>query len=574
MPVTPPDQRKRRRVRIRVIVAAVVVLLAGWTAWELFVAVSAARAAETTLRSAVESARAGDLAAAQRQLTGAGADLSRSADAAASPPVRVLSWLPVLGPNIDALREGTRAGDLLVNDAAVPLLDAVDRLRAAQRSAPAGQLNVDAIAAEQGTVASAAAAVHAASAGVQQIEPSELFAYREEFASLQDALATADESVAEVSRLTAHLPALLGADGPKTYLLAFQNQGEERPTGGLIGSWGTITVDHGQIALSETGSNDDFGQMSIAMPEGIDDAKTLYGDDLTLIYNINLSPDFPVAGKILSAVWESAGKARPDGVIAITPRTMAAILSVTGPLTVPGGPELSADNAEHYLQAGIYEDYPNGDRARNDYLNLVTKAIFATAMLQGFGSDALLTALVDTARSGDIKIWLADPEAQAALATFSVSGALPPPAGQDVRFYLTNSDGSKLGEYVRPTVVTTCAADGPELSLSFEYTPPSRVDSYALGTAGARTPATLHTVLLSLYVPPSRGIDRVSVNGQQVQLAVGTERGWNVARVPLEFQPGSTTSVVAELTGDRSRPGVRTQPLRHPTSLPASEPCS
>ena len=53
-------------------------------------------------------------------------------------------------------------------------------------------------------------------------------------------------------------PDLLGADEPRTYLLAFVNNAEARGTSGLMGNWTEITIDDGQIEVTADGRTADL----------------------------------------------------------------------------------------------------------------------------------------------------------------------------------------------------------------------------------------------------------------------------------------------------------------------------
>ena len=47
--------------------------------------------------------------------------------------------------------------------------------------------------------------------------------------------------------VSARLPAILGWDGPRRYLVLTQNPAELRPTGGFTGSYGIVTFDRGRL---------------------------------------------------------------------------------------------------------------------------------------------------------------------------------------------------------------------------------------------------------------------------------------------------------------------------------------
>ena len=54
------------------------------------------------------------------------------------------------------------------------------------------------------------------------------------------------------------LPPMLGADGPRTYLLAFQTNAEARGTGGIIGAFGVVKTDRGEITVDTLATNRDL----------------------------------------------------------------------------------------------------------------------------------------------------------------------------------------------------------------------------------------------------------------------------------------------------------------------------
>ncbi|MEE3921709.1 DUF4012 domain-containing protein [Micromonospora sp. BRA006-A] len=88
------------------------------------------------------------------------------------------------------------------------------------------------------------------------------------------------------------LPPLLGADGPRTYLLVSQNPAELRATGGMFGAYAVLRAEGGRIRLVKQGSSSELG--SFDPPLKVDEeAKRLWGE-LPGLYpaDVNLTPDF------------------------------------------------------------------------------------------------------------------------------------------------------------------------------------------------------------------------------------------------------------------------------------------
>ncbi len=139
--------------------------------------------------------------------------------------------------------------------------------------------------------------------------------------------------------VSARLPAILGWDGPRRYLILTQNPAELRPTGGFIGSYGIVTFDRGR--LTEHSFRDIFlldlpwDYPFIKPPTEL--ANYLLGPKQSWqLADANWSPDFPTSARDAIRLYENeSGDAEIDGVLGITTYTIDELLKVTGPITVP-----------------------------------------------------------------------------------------------------------------------------------------------------------------------------------------------------------------------------------------------
>ncbi len=141
------------------------------------------------------------------------------------------------------------------------------------------------------------------------------------------------------AKLDDTLPGILGWDGPKRYLVLTQNPAELRPTGGFIGSFGTITFDRGRITerifqdvILLDGPSD---YPVLAPPPAL--AKYLLGPTQGWHFgDSNWSPDFPTSAQDAVRLYRNEGGSGPiDGVLGITTYTIDELLAVTGPIMVP-----------------------------------------------------------------------------------------------------------------------------------------------------------------------------------------------------------------------------------------------
>jgi hypothetical protein len=135
------------------------------------------------------------------------------------------------------------------------------------------------------------------------------------------------------------LPAILGWDGPRRYLVLTQDPAELRPTGGFIGSYGTVAFDRGTITefrFQDASPLDiPWDYRRIDPPQELSDY--LLGPKQPWQFaDSNWSPDFPTAAQdALRLYVNESGDARIDGVLAITTFTIDELLKTTGPISVP-----------------------------------------------------------------------------------------------------------------------------------------------------------------------------------------------------------------------------------------------
>ena len=139
--------------------------------------------------------------------------------------------------------------------------------------------------------------------------------------------------------ISARLPAILGWDGPRRYLILTQNPAELRPTGGFIGSYGIITFDQGRV--TERTFRDIFlldlpwSYPFIKPPAEL--ANYLLGPKQPWqLADANWSPDFPTSAQDAIRLYANeSGDTKIDGVLGITTYAIDELLKVTGPITVP-----------------------------------------------------------------------------------------------------------------------------------------------------------------------------------------------------------------------------------------------
>lgn len=191
-----------------------------------------------------------------------------------------------------------------------------------------------------------------------------------------DARATAETA----SSALAVAPELLGADGPRRYFLVMQTPSELRGIGGFMGSWGELVIDDGRFDLTRTGRlrelTEGGAQPSARRIEGQADFVGHWGQAPAQYWGlIGFSPDFPTVGSIITQLYPESGGSELDGVISLDPAGFAALLELTGPISVAGyDGQLTAENAEQVL---LHDQYLGGaDDDREAFLEEATNVLF------------------------------------------------------------------------------------------------------------------------------------------------------------------------------------------------------
>ena len=136
--------------------------------------------------------------------------------------------------------------------------------------------------------------------------------------------------------LGSDLPALLGSEAPRTYLLLAPNADELRPAGGYITSAGHLTLDRGQIVDFVMQDSYAVDRLRDEYPYPPGPLYTYMQADYWVLRDAGWSPDFPTAARQAMALYELGQGIEAEGVISFDQYALAALLGGLGPVTVEG----------------------------------------------------------------------------------------------------------------------------------------------------------------------------------------------------------------------------------------------
>lgn len=429
-----------------------------------------------------------DPATAVAALTEISEDARAAHDLTNDPVWKLAELSPWLGPQLSALATISASANDLLTGSVLPLAAAVQGTTLDALKPVGGRLDTAAIASLAAPAATAAENARQAASAIDGINPTPLVgAVQRGVERVDEVFSQTADGLDALSRATQLLPGMLGSDGPRSYLLLVQNNAEARSLGGIAGTAVTIRTDGGKISLEETRSGTSISQaLRSPVADVGSDVSALYGNGPARFFqNVTQVPDFSVGAPFARQMWQEVAGEAVDGVIAIDPVVLSYLLQATGPVTLQDGTVLTADDAASVLLNGVYKKYPKPD-VQDAFFAQAASTIFST-FLNGEGSTpAIVSALSWAAEERRILVWSADEDEEATLAGTTFAGALPVTDAHTARFgvYLSDSGGSKMTFYVKPTVTLdwgACRTDGEtssrEITLSVSLTSDAPLDA-------------------------------------------------------------------------------------------------
>ena len=136
-----------------------------------------------------------------------------------------------------------------------PLISLTEKYDLGGFSPVGGALELSPLVQAQPNLAGVDATLARASVDVAAIDTSNVLGQvRAATLQLSWTIESTEEKVAGVNRAVQLLPAMLGADGQRSYLLLLQNNAEVRATGGMPGAFAEVSTENGQMQITRQAS--------------------------------------------------------------------------------------------------------------------------------------------------------------------------------------------------------------------------------------------------------------------------------------------------------------------------------
>ena len=390
-------------------------------------------------------------------------------------------------------------------------------------------------------------------------------------------------------------PSMLGADGPRSYLLAFQTPAEARGTGGLLGGFGILRFDNGIPTIDTLGSNVELGgncedwrgyDCTVRNPGSTAEVdlgpefNAVYGwaKPLTDFRNSNLSPHFPYAAQIWKSMWDKRFGVNVDGVIALDPVVLSYVLGAIGPVTLTDGEVINEGNVVELTMSTAYIRFSNDQNARKKYLQDIASAVVKKMTGPVQSPRQLIDALGKAAGERRISVWSASQADQKLLEETPLAHVVPDDEAPYAQLVVNNLAGNKMDYYLERDVEYTadnCDGDMRNSTITVRLTNTATdrpLPDNVAGMSGLLNPdgtgpltAPPGTMVSSVRVLVTKGARLLGVtsNGKRTTAFTNVENGRPSFEVQVAIPPGQSGELNFRLSEPTSAGEARVpvQPL-------------
>ena len=245
--------------------------------------------------------------------------------------------------------------------------------------------------------------------------------------------------------------AMLGTDGPRTYLVLGQSADELRGVGGYVSSVWRVTFDKGYltgVVYQDSVRVDDWGRLGLypEAPPGLDEHMNAW---VWLLRDVTWDPDFPTTARSAADLYRLGQRLSVDGVVAINQWTLLELVKSLGDIESPGGgAPLTARNLLSALEEGT-DDFGRA------YMDLVLQGVL-DKLKRPMSMPELIrlaSAMFTTLQRKDMLLFFEDPDLQAAVARAGWDGRMRREPGDYLDIVDSNVGWSKVDRNIQRDVI-------------------------------------------------------------------------------------------------------------------------
>lgn len=561
-------RRKRAWPKVVLVVAVVLVVVCGICGAVLVNDARGLRDDASSLMNQVDefskAATSGDSDAVKRSaasIAGSAQAMHRTTE---GPIWAASQFVPVLGTDVRQARELCSSLDDLATNGIVPLGDALAGVNLKNLVGSGGTVDIPTLQQLIQALGVMQQPLGTMANTLDSMEPFHIGKLNELIDKARPMVDNANRLVGEAGNVLPAVPNMLGANGQtKTYLVLAMTGAEIRAAGGFPGSWGTVSVTDGHLQMGE------FSSMQMAALGDVDLSYAVEPDEASVLNagsmantpgSVTMTPQFPRVAQVAAEYWRVVRGQNVDGVVAVTPEFLAALMGLTGASVTEYGFTVDANNVNQVLSHDAYNQLPA--EQTDAFFSAVAGRSF-DAVVSGLGN-AELPKLAETfgkqVEAGTIKMWMANEQAQAVVQALSASGELSQdPVRPVLGVYVNDQTWSKIDWYLDMATTVGDGVKNADGTTSYQVITTlantmtaeeasGDVDYIVGGNPLKRDRGDMVTGLI-LMAPAGGSISDVSGSGGVFAVAAqGQVYGFDAVSCNVQDLPGETTTVTYTVT--------------------------
>ena len=546
-------QRRNRRILIAVlIVLLVLAAIAGVFAFSALKVKSELQQAADGAKNLQSVIADADQSKMEKRVGEFSAHIDNAYRQTSSPIWSVATRLPYVGGDISAVRDTVGALEDISSQALPQLVQASGSINLNKIQVKDGTIDISGLENAQKPLNTADDVIDDAVREVKSVQQPKIRQVADAIDAAKASCAKLGNTVHGMSTLAQLLPSMLGTDShandaPRNYLILAQTNAEARPSGGLTGSLGMVTVQGGHLSLQPFVSDMEIPNTGEPVVELTAEERMLFTDKLgTDIRDVNFTPDFPRTGEIVRAMWARQYGVQVDGVIAIDPLFLQNMLAVTGGVTMPDGSVLDGETTAQTLLNTVYANMTPEETDK--YFADAAQAAFDHITQNADDPKAYIGALSQSVKQGHLLLWSAHEDEQDLIAESEISGRLiTEGAKPQVGVYISDETQSKMDWYLHREVTTKfqkVAANGAnqytvhiKLKNLMTAEELATAPNYVTGGTDGTEPGDIRTALF-LYAPANGRLVDWKFQNQNDYQGVTVHDGLTLAVGKVTLKPG------------------------------------
>ena len=548
-------KRQRRNRRILIVVLIILLMLAAIAGVFAFSALKV----KSELQQAADGAKHlqsviadADQAKMEKRVGEFSAHIDKAYRQTSSPIWSVATRLPYVGGDISAVRDTVGALEDISSQALPQLVQASGSINLNKIQVKDGTIGISGLENSQKPLNVADDVIDDAVREVKSVRQPKIRQVADAIDAAKASCVKLGNTVHGMSTLAQLLPSMLGTDShandaPRNYLILAQTNAEARPSGGLTGSLGVITVQGGHLSLQPFVSDAEIPNTGEPVVELTAEERMLFTDKLgTDIRDVNFTPDFPRTGEIVRAMWAKQYGVQVDGVIAIDPLFLQNMLAVTGGVTMSDGSVLDGETTAQTLLNTVYARMTPEETDK--YFANAAQAAFDHITQNSGDPKAYINALSQSVKQGHLLLWSAHESEQDLIAESEISGRLVTEGAKpQVGVYISDETQSKMDWYLHREVTTEfqkVAANGAnqytvhiKLKNLMTAEELAAAPNYVTGGTDGTEPGDIRTALF-LYAPANGRLVDWKFQNQNDYQGVTVHDGLTLAVGKVTLKPG------------------------------------